>query len=68
MGGGRDDPVLMAEQHNALAIRLASELLLLTFGEAGDDLVWRNNITIKQFAPEGVDGDGRRDALRVEVA
>ena len=56
--GGWDDTVLTAEQHNALAIRLASELLLLTFGEAGDDLVKRNNMTIKQFAPAGVDGDG----------
>ena len=58
MGGGRDDPVLMAEQHNALAIRPATKLLLLTYEKAGDDLVRRNNITIKQFAPEGVDGDG----------
>jgi hypothetical protein len=66
--GGWDDTVLTAEQHNALAIRPTTELLLLTFGKAGDDLVRRNNITIKQFAPEGVDGDGRRDALRVEVA
>ena len=58
MGEGWDDPVSTAEQHNALAIRPATELLILTFGKAGDDLVRRNNITIKQFVPEGVNGDG----------